>query len=344
MATTLDRVSDQANASSCDVVFVHGLSGDGFATWQAEGVDGTWMHWLAEDHREAAVWTLDYTAEISNWQAEGIRGKVARQGPGMAIPDLATTALNVLRNHEIGNRPVVFVCHSLGGLVVKQVLRTAATLGFSDSEALATQTRGVAFLATPHSGSALATALKYLPGLARTTRTVLELEQHSPHLADLKDWYRQNAPAMNIRTVAFAETRPLSGTVIVVNRTSADPNVPDVQTIPIADVDHSTIAKPDSRHTQIFMAVDRFIRDTLLMDPKRRKSAVVGVAPTSDQVGSWKSGGRAIPGTMHPQVDADVVRRLQVVEVYEQGGFFGESEAREIKVRIMLHHLGVGDV
>lgn len=218
------------------------------------------MDWLAADHPEWAVWTLDYTADMTNWQAKGFP---KRRGPGMAISELATTTLDVLRNHHIGDRPAIFITHSLGGLVVKDLLRIATTEGFADHQALATNTVGVAFLATPHFGSALASAVKYLPSLARATRKVLELEAHSDALKQLNDWYRQNAPKLGIATASYAESQPLSGTVVVVNRTSADPNVPDVKTVGIADADHSTIAKPTNRNAQIFMSVERFIAEAV---------------------------------------------------------------------------------
>ena len=45
----------------------------------------------------------------------------------------------------VGDRPTVFVCYSLGGLVLKKILQCYPDLGKS--------TKGVVFLATPHHGS-----------------------------------------------------------------------------------------------------------------------------------------------------------------------------------------------
>jgi hypothetical protein len=48
------------------------------------------------------------------------------------------------------NRPIVFICHSLGGLVVKQALVTAK---LNDKYAdVVSATSGIAFFATPHRG------------------------------------------------------------------------------------------------------------------------------------------------------------------------------------------------
>ena len=45
----------------------------------------------------------------------------------------------------VGDRPTVFVCYSMGGLVLKKILQTIPSLQKS--------TKGVVFLATPHHGS-----------------------------------------------------------------------------------------------------------------------------------------------------------------------------------------------
>ena len=63
MSAALELISNQSADAVVDVVFVHGLSGDGRGTWQAQDPPDTWMDWLADDHPEWAVWTLDYTDE-----------------------------------------------------------------------------------------------------------------------------------------------------------------------------------------------------------------------------------------------------------------------------------------
>jgi triacylglycerol esterase/lipase EstA (alpha/beta hydrolase family) len=52
-------------------------------------------------------------------------------------------------------RPFVFVCHSLGGLVVKQAIRTADSRRAYSTETVAflDTVKGVVFIATPHTGS-----------------------------------------------------------------------------------------------------------------------------------------------------------------------------------------------
>src|SRR4051794_31740379 len=98
------------------VLVVHGLGGDPFKTWQAgESDDDFWPRWLAQDVPDLEVWTVEYEASPSTWL-----------GSAMSLPDRAANLLAWLETEQLPEKPLVFVTHSLGGLVVKQLLRMAA--------------------------------------------------------------------------------------------------------------------------------------------------------------------------------------------------------------------------
>jgi pimeloyl-ACP methyl ester carboxylesterase len=134
-----------------DVIFVHGLGGDGRVTWSAAS-DAFWPLWIFDDLQTINVWTLEYPASIFG-SANG----------SLVISDQAKQVLDLLASHSIGKRPLVLVAHSLGGLLVKQLLRTAVELHKPDWEAIATSTKGVLFLATPHTGSSIASIASKFP-------------------------------------------------------------------------------------------------------------------------------------------------------------------------------------
>jgi hypothetical protein len=272
------------DSSRAAVVFVHGLSGDAFRSWQADGEDSSfWPRWLAADLPGLAVYTLSYDAEASNWF-----------GSAMQLPDRATEVLALLESHGLDRRPVVFVCHSLGGLLVKQVLRIA-----SDRHAAAggpgifARTRGVAFLGTPNMGSHLSDWAERFRMLLRPTEATESLKANDAYLRDLNIWYRDHVVPVRIATLACFETRTTHG-VMVVEAMSADPGIPGVRPIPI-DADHIGICKPASRETTLYRTVHRFITDACSDSARLRGRAAAGETPPAQQLDvfiSYASGQR----------------------------------------------------
>lgn len=223
-----------------DVVFVHGLDGDAHSTWHPKDKpDDFFPKWLGEEFPNVGVWSLGYNAAKFKWK-----------GTAMPLVDRATNTLAVLEASGIGTRPLIFMVHSLGGLVVKQCLRHANDFGNSDWEQISANTKGVLFLATPHAGSDMSTYLSYLGTLLRTNVTVDELKAHSPALRDLNLWFRQHCNQSEMRIDVLFETLTTKG-VKVVDETSADPGVSGV--VPMAiDANHIEICKPTSKTHLVF--------------------------------------------------------------------------------------------
>jgi hypothetical protein len=229
------------------VVFVHGLGGDCVRTWQCdEEAESFWPAWLAEDIPGSAVYTLGYEASPSAWF-----------GTAMPLLDRATNALALLTAEDISARPIVFVCHSLGGLVVKQMLRNAEDYGEPQWKQLREQTRAVIFLATPHLGADLAGYVGALSRILRVTTAVRDMESNAAPLRDLNIWYTNNVKKMGIETRAFFETRGTAG-VRVVDERSAYLSLPGVVPIPV-DADHLTICKPRSRSDLVYKTINRLV-------------------------------------------------------------------------------------
>ena len=234
-----------------DVIFVHGLDGDARATWHPKDrPDAFWPAWLGENVPAVGVWSLGYAVNASAWK-----------GHAMPLADRATNVLHQLELDGIGRRPVVFVCHSLGGLLVKQLLRHACDFGHPAWKAIATQTRAIVFLSTPHSGADLASWIQYIGGLLRTTVSVEELEAHHPRLRELNLWYRSHVVDLDITTVVYCEKRPVAG-LLVVNETTADPGIVGVVPIPV-DEDHVSICKPASKDSLIYRGVKRLVEEVV---------------------------------------------------------------------------------
>jgi pimeloyl-ACP methyl ester carboxylesterase len=167
--------------------------------------------------------------------------------------------LDLLDSYGIGDRPLMFITHSLGGLLVKQMLRNARDYG--KWNAIASQTKGIVFLSTPHSGSDMASWIQHIGGLLRTTVSVEELEAHHSRLRELNLLYRNDEQFSQISMLIYCETRP-TGPILVVNQTSADPGIKGVIPVPM-DFDHISICKVADRKSQIYRSIKRFIEKNL---------------------------------------------------------------------------------
>lgn len=243
----LHAVQGCTSDRTADVIFVHGLDGHPHETWRRPGL--SWPDVLAAEFNHVGVWSLGYPASKSEWT-----------GSAMPLADRATNILTLLAAHGIGERPVIFIVHSLGGLLVKQMMRHAEELKQPAWMAISRATKGIVFLATPNSGSRLANWLNFWSSF-RPSAAAKDLELNDSRLRELNIWFRTNLHTFGCRLLVFCEKLPM-GPVIVVDESSADPGIPGVIPIPL-DEDHASICKPKSRSSLQLLTVHRFVRELL---------------------------------------------------------------------------------
>jgi hypothetical protein len=157
----------EGNASGTDLVFVHGLRGSRLKTWSSGDV--FWPRdLLKDDVKNARVITWGYDASVANaftyaskesifGHADTLLSDLARLRRGIVCPSILPLLKGTGANEGRQTRHIVFICHSLGGLVLKEALIKSAaynshrrhpTLG-----EIYASTIGVIFLGTPHRGS-----------------------------------------------------------------------------------------------------------------------------------------------------------------------------------------------
>ena len=238
------------NASrSGDVIFVHGLGGHAWSTWHPQERHDDrdfWPVWLGEERSDLGIWSFGYKAEPFEWK-----------GTTMPLFDRAGNLLKFLEVYEIGERPLIFITHSMGGLLVKEMLRSAQTYG---KTAIIEQTKGIVFLSTPHTGSHLAHLIDNIGFLARTTVSVEELKPHIPQLRQLTDWYQKNVDELGIDTEVYYETQTVRG-ILVVDPVSANPGIKSAD-VTATDDDHISISKP-GRKSIVYLGTKKFIKKHL---------------------------------------------------------------------------------
>jgi hypothetical protein len=108
---------DPNDFNLADIIAIHGLNGHHKDTWTVEGVDGVPVNWL----RDLLPKKLPDTRILSF----SYNSRVQFSKSTSDILDFATQLLEQLlavrRTQAEKARPIVFVCHSLGGIVFKQV-------------------------------------------------------------------------------------------------------------------------------------------------------------------------------------------------------------------------------
>ncbi len=252
-------------ARKADVVFIHGLGGDAITTWRhGKDESSSWPHWLGKEFPQVGVWSLGYAASPTRWTrvlpAIGLGSRDS--GHTMALPDRALQVLDLMVQRGLGEHPLLFICHSLGGLLAKQILRKSHDSADLRKQQVARETRAVLFLATPHAGAALASLLDAFHSVFGATVSIEDLHEHDTHLRDLFDWYRNYASQPGMQTVTYFELRPVRGLLSIVNPTSAHPGV---GADPVGlDEDHLSIAKPRERDAQVCGAARGLLRNYVL--------------------------------------------------------------------------------
>jgi tetratricopeptide (TPR) repeat protein/pimeloyl-ACP methyl ester carboxylesterase len=233
------------------VVFLHGLRGNPIDSWVSGSDDRSfWPRWLTEDIPGLAVYSVGYEASISRWR-----------GTAMHLTDRATNVLaRLLAEPRLQTGQLILIGHSLGGLVIKQLLRTAESQArhSANSAKLLERVDKVAFLATPHTGADLARWGDRLRILVRPSEATICLVRNDPNLRDLNFWYRDWANARGMSNLTLTETDPVRIFGMIVKPDNGDPGLAGPRPVPIRS-NHRTICNPVDRNSDTYVLIREFI-------------------------------------------------------------------------------------
>ena len=255
--TGLIKISGSNEPSRrADVIFVHGLAGHPQNTWHWQDPkdkdyqkDNFWLTWLGADLQDVGIWTFGYSA-----------ARLRANGSAIPLFDQASNFLDDLENFGIGERPIVFVTHSMGGLLVKKMLNVMESfLEVESKKAVFQSTKGIVFLSTPHIGSDVARWTEAFASFF--TVNVRELIADNDELRRLDEWYRQKVDTLGVKTKVYYETEPTKG-IVIVTKSSANPSIRNVQPIAV-EADHDSIAKPKTKNNKVYLGVKKFIEECL---------------------------------------------------------------------------------
>jgi triacylglycerol esterase/lipase EstA (alpha/beta hydrolase family) len=157
-----------------DIVFVHGLNGNPTKTWTAKnGV--YWPNQLLPASlidAPANIIVYGYNADVTSWGGKSPSDNFVYQH----AQDLVVSLTTYRRDHGAFKNPIIWVCHSLGGIIVKKALLYSHDLRDPEVEAsrsIFVSTYGLIFLGTPHEGSNLATRARFLQAMIGMVPTAM---------------------------------------------------------------------------------------------------------------------------------------------------------------------------
>ncbi|AZL57564.1 hypothetical protein EI545_01110 [Tabrizicola piscis] len=167
---------------------------------------------------------------------------------------------NWIRNHfTLQNTKFAIIAHSMGGIVVRKFI----TSQMIKSKPIDSAIKQVTFVASPHTGTALATATKLIPGLS--SEQLRELSPTSAELVQLNSsWDFWKSKNLGVE----GHIRSIYGTADMVVPVSSA-TVDDPNAIPILGATHTDIVKPISRDSEIVITLKRLLSDAGLIAESR---------------------------------------------------------------------------
>ena len=254
-----------AESSSSDTafIFVHGLYGDNGKTWahqNGSGYDQYWPYLVWNDFRLRAD------------RAHSIRPSVYLAGyscgPNYSLDDATTQVLSGMRDYQVLNRysRIIFVAHSLGGVVVRNL--------FVHSWSLFRRKKiGLVLVASPTQGSAWANVARLVsdtmgkPRYLEDNHLIKTLTQDNELLDSIDVNFRNLVAGVDIDDVerprfflgeAAEQYGPFPRSTeipLIVQSSSSRHHLGITRTIP--DTNHFSIAKPEDQ----WSPVHRFLVD-----------------------------------------------------------------------------------
>ncbi|KAI8175911.1 Vegetative incompatibility protein HET-E-1 [Colletotrichum sp. SAR 10_75] len=180
-----------------DIVAIHGLNGHYLKTWTDEKTGTNWL-------KSFVPQIVPVARVMSFWYNSTVQFSKSTSDIDVFSDQLLEGLLAERESIEEQDRPLIFICHSLGGLVFKQAYLKA--LDSDEHMFLAKRISGVFFFGTPHKGSSLASwstmtaRLLKTASLGANTNTQLskDLEPNSKRMANISEAFLKRCSSLKI--------------------------------------------------------------------------------------------------------------------------------------------------
>ncbi|KAI5804940.1 hypothetical protein EDC01DRAFT_351408 [Geopyxis carbonaria] len=158
-----------------DIVAVTGLAGHAYGSWRNKESFAMWLHdFLPYDFKNCRIMTYGYGLDLKK------EGRILDHAK-MFLAQLNTAR----RSSQEKRRPIIFIGHSLGGILILQMLLHAKDDQFFNGQTILKATKGLILFGTPYQGmnvSALEDMVKDISTNEDPQRLLKQLEENSEFL------------------------------------------------------------------------------------------------------------------------------------------------------------------
>ncbi|KAH7357299.1 hypothetical protein BKA65DRAFT_225074 [Rhexocercosporidium sp. MPI-PUGE-AT-0058] len=304
----LTLLASRSSEPTFDVYLVHGLGGFAFKSFASR----------PRDHKRVQMWPRDFLPDVLDDPTLG-SGRYLTFGYRAPIMDsdritesIKETAQNLLRAivQERGvncQRPLFFVCHSLGGLVVAQAIllllrdQEIGTELWEFQKVLCPSgdclVKGITFFGTPFRGSSLANLLAKISTVLRLPLNrshIMSLRVKDEDVARIVDEFKRRSSEIKLPLLTFFELLPEKLGIFkrqVVSRDSAKGLGDPVRAIGLME-SHRGMVKFKSAQERVFRknvapairdVVHTALRDYRLGDQAAQRATLLATLPQRHQ-------------------------------------------------------------
>ncbi|KAF8538307.1 hypothetical protein BDD12DRAFT_779452, partial [Trichophaea hybrida] len=249
-----------------DVIAVTGLAGHAFGSWRDRGSRDMWLQdFLPQDFKNIRIMSYGYNSSLDGDSNNGLldfRRHLVQQ------------LENARSSDEAKNRHIIFVAHSLGGILILQALIQSKSR--SVHQPILDSTRAIFFFGTPHQGlrtAELEDMVEDLSGGVETSRLrlLMQLRENSEFLETQRDALADIWPGRKI--ISFYEvektrvvqklteqTYQRNGELVeMVKKVSAQLYIPGEYRLPV-ERNHTELVKFPTRGNSTYQSVVYYMR------------------------------------------------------------------------------------
>ncbi|KAI3382806.1 hypothetical protein SNEBB_005114 [Seison nebaliae] len=225
-----------------DVILLHGLQGSLFYSWRLLHSENlTHFCWpklsLENEEYKYRIIGANFETRLSDWNM-----KCSTEQKNRSIINRATIIEEELRRLDVGKRPIIWLCHSMGGIILKEILQH----NFFDA------THSIIFFSVPHFGSPLATLSSFISYVTKPSIEVQNLSKNNHYLLELHASFMEMIRDYPINIISFSENQPTKlspgYSVVIVPKEYSDIASGNHYEL---ERNHITVCKAENRHDKI---------------------------------------------------------------------------------------------